>query len=306
MSNTLGTLVGSAVLQRALELVFTVRPILNRITLSLSGEGGSPYAKLNQTVYARTLAVPTVNNFGTGASGVVTTDVAVTLSNHKEVHHAFTAAEYNATDRALVDEAAMPMAVALANHMVDAIAALWTTTNFTTETVEQVANCDYETCTGLRGTLMARGVPANLRKFLAVNASVYTEFLNDTTIHDRSKNPGSGSIIASGMIENVADFDIFEYPSLPTGDNLIGFAGTPDSTVLAVRVPTDPQELMPGVSFPGRLGYVTEPKTGLTVMATQWIDAATLVANTRLNWMYGVAKGNANNGQRLVSASTAT
>lgn len=309
MSNTLGTLSGSLVLQRVLELVFTMRPILNRITFSaVDPFSGSREAKLNQTVYARTIAIPTVGNFGDAAAAVTTTDVPVTISAHKQVFHTFTLAEYNATDRRLVDEAAMPMAVAMANQMVDAIAALWVKASFpgpTQENIFSVANSDYDALIAVRKSLIDRGVPAGLPKFGAVSTGVYATMLADPRLTEADKNPTGDMSIRTGVIRNVLDFDIFEYPALPTGENLQGFFGTPDSTVLAVRVPSNPEEVLgQGVKFPGNLGYITEPRTGLTVMAEQWIDADTLAANTRLHWMYGCAKGNANNGQRLVTAST--
>src|SRR5437016_13192703 len=120
MPNTLGTLASAVILQQALDLVFTKRPLLSRISLDLSDDR----VKLNQTVYSRIYSIPTVNNFGTGSSNRSDTDVPVTISNFKEIHHKFTVQELSSTDRNLVQESAEPIAVAIANHMVDAIAAV--------------------------------------------------------------------------------------------------------------------------------------------------------------------------------------
>jgi hypothetical protein len=96
--------------------------------------------------------------------------------------------------------------------------------------------------------------------------------------------------------------DVFEYVACPTSSNLIGFAGSKDSAVLATRIPKDPRDVLPGVPFPGVLEPVTNAQTGLTVLANEWIDPSDLSANVRVIWMYGLAVGNASNGQRLKSA----
>ena len=48
------------------------------------------------------------------------TDVSVTLNNFKQVRYDFTPQQYSGTNRDLIAEAAEPMAVAIANYMVDA------------------------------------------------------------------------------------------------------------------------------------------------------------------------------------------
>jgi len=303
MPNNFGTLSSALVIQRALELVFTKRPLLRMIATDFSGEA----AKLDQTVISRIHSVPPVNDFGTGATDRADTDVPVTINQFKEIHHSFTIKEITRTSRNLVDESAEPIAVAFANFMVDQIAALWSTGNFPkadgNESVEAIADFDYQTLTHLRKVLNGRGV-SDFRRFLAVNSDVYEALLNDPTIIEADKNPRQDAI-ESGEIRGVSGFSsIMEYPDLPTANNLIGFAGVPDSAILAARVPRDPRELLPNADFPGQMGVVTDPRTGLSVMVNEWIEPSTLKANVRLVWMYGTAKGNANNGQRVVSTAT--
>src|SRR5438445_6689625 len=132
MANVVGTLASSVIVQKALDLVFTKRPMLNSISLDLSAE----QVKFNQSVYSRIFSVPAVNNFGTGAVDRADTDVPVLISNFKEVHAAFTPQEYSGTDRNLSEESAEPIAVAIANHLVDAVAALWIAANFTNSTIQ--------------------------------------------------------------------------------------------------------------------------------------------------------------------------
>lgn len=300
MPNVTGTLVGAMVLQRALDLVFTVRPILRNVCLGFRDlDSGSIEAKFNQTVNTRTLAIPTVQNFGTGAGDTADVDVPVTLNQFKEVHYAWTPQEYSGTDRDLVDEHAMPMAVALANHMVDAIAANWTAANFPVNTVK-ASGWDYTHLTVVRAALIGRGVPMGQRWFYACNATVYQSLLTDTLVVTALNNPNNEGAIMTGRLPKVASFGLEEYPAILATGNQVAFAGAPDSVVYASRVPKNPEEVLPGAKFPGILGTVTEPKSGLSVMVNQWIGTD-LKVNNRLVWMYGTAKGNGNNGQRITT-----
>lgn len=301
MPNSLGTLSSGLILTRALELVFTKRPILNRISLDLSDES----AKLNSTVTSRIHSIPAVGNFPSAATAKTDTDVPVLINQAKQVRHTFTNAELSSTDRNFVDESAEPIAVAIGNHMVDALAALWTLTNFplAQETVEAVNDCDYQTLTKLREALGGRGAPDD--RFAAVSGPVYTALLNDPLCNRAAKDSGDDPI-ADGRLRNIAGFrDIFEYPAIPTANNMIGFAGAKDSVVLATRLPANPADVLPNAAVPGSIGVITEPKTGLSIMAVEWIDMATLSADIMVVWHYGVAKGQTTNGQRLVSASNA-
>jgi len=298
MANTLGTLASGVILTRALELVFSKRPILNRISLDLSDET----AKLGDTVTSRIHSIPPVGNFPSAAADKVDTDVPVVINNAKQIRHTFTNAELSSTDRNLVQESAEPIAVAIANHMVDAIAALWLVANFANETVEPVLDCDYQTLTRLREVLSGRG--ASDDRFAVVNGPVYTALLNDPLCNRAAKTAGADPI-ADGRLMNIAGFqEIFEYPSLGlAAQNRIGFAGSKDSSVLASRLPANPAEVLPNATVPGNIGVITEPKTGLSVMVAEWINMSSLSADIMVVWQYGVANGNASNGQRLVSTA---
>jgi hypothetical protein len=312
--NTLGTLATATIVQEALDLVFTIRPILKNVSMGFTDRNGSPIAAYNQAVKTRTLGIPTVQNFGGTISARADTDVSVTLNNFKEVGYNYTPAEYSGTNRDLVREAAIPLATAFANAMVDAISALWTIGNFPTRTgADAVANgatvsktlkaagWDYTHLVDVRSTLNKAGVPQSNR-FYVGNSDVYGSMLTDLRIVGYLNNPANQGAIASGKLPNVANFALAEYSALPTTGNLVGFAGTPDSTVYAARVPRDPREVIPGLPIPGNLGVITEPKTGLSVMVLEYITMSDLSITTKLVWMYGTAVGNANNGQLICSS----
>ncbi len=314
MANSFGTLATATIVQEALALVFTKRPILNNISKGFTDKNGSPIAAYGQQVITRTLAIPTVQNFGTAASFKADVDVPVTLNNFKEVSYDFAPDEYSGTNRDLVREAAEPLAVALSNSMVDAISALWTLANFPTRTGAAAvatgatlsktlkgAGWDYTHLTDVRATLNKAGVP-DYRRFYACNSDVYASLLTDLRIVGFLNNQSNQDAIKTGMLPDVAGLGLAEYPQCPTTANLVAFAGSPDSTVYAARVPKDPREVIPGLPVPGNMGIVTEPKTGLSVMVLEYITMSTLTVTTKLVWMYGVAVGNANNGQLICSS----
>jgi len=311
--NVLGTLATATIVQEALALVFAKRPILNSVSLGFTDRNGSPIAQFGQQVITRTFGIPSVVDFGSAASARADVDVPVTLNQFKQLRYEFTPQQYSGTNRDLIAESAEPMAVALANFMVDAIGALWTIGNFPARTgADAVANgatstktavasgWDYSHLVDVRSTINKAGVP-QFRRFYVGNSDVYGSLLNDPRIVAALYNPQNMDAIKTGKLPNVAGFDIDEYPNLPTTGNLVGFAGTPDSTVYAQRVPRDPREVLKGAPFPGNIGIVSEPRTGLSVMVTEHINVDTLVAVTRLIWMYGVAPGNPNNGQLIVT-----
>jgi hypothetical protein len=297
MANTLGTLSSAVIIQRALELVFKKRPILRDLCTDLSNEA----VDYGQAVKSRLLAVPTVNDFGTGATDRADTDVSVTINNFKEIQHSFTATELSSTHRDLVDESAEPMAVALGNHMVDAIGALWVAGTYTnTAITETIANHDYETLVGARKALNTAGVPMDPRIYVA-NSDAYAKLLNDSRCVDADKNPGADAI-TTGYLKGVAGFNaIYEYPDMITTGNLCGFAMHPNAAVIATRVPKNPEEVLGNAKFPGNLGIVTEPATGLSVMVNEWVGTD-LSANVRLVWMYGVSAGTVAAGQIIKTA----
>lgn len=312
--NTLGTLATATIVQEALALVFTKRPMLKRISTGFTDKNGSPIAAFNQAVITRTLGLPTVQNFGGTVSPRADVDVSVTLNQFKEVAYTFTPQEYSGTNRDLVSEAAQPLAVALANSMVDAVAALWTIGNFPTRTggaavatgstvtkTIKAAGWDYTHLIDVRGTLNKAGVP-DFKRFYVGNSDVYGSMLTDLRIVAALNNPENQQAIRNGELPDlIAGLAGMEYPQLPTTGNLVGFAGSPDSTVFAARVPRDPREVIPGLPIPGNMGIVTEPRTGLSVMVLEYINMSDLTIVTKLVWMYGTAVGNANNGQLIVT-----
>jgi hypothetical protein len=297
MSNQLGTLNSALILQEALRLVFTQRPLLSAITKNMDTMG----ALQNQTVITRLKTVPPAVNADDAAPDFITTDVPVVLNKSRKVHARFTAAQLNSTNRNLLQEAAEPLARSMANDIIDSVAALWTTANFTNETVSNAP--DYSTMLELRKAITSRGVHGT--RYMAVNPATYEALLLDPRANRFYKSflPPGTDPIENGELNQVAGFaQIFEYPAIPSDNHMTGFAFTDEATVLAIRPPLDPREAFPNgqVPFPGTFEIVTDPVTGLSVAAVEYIEADTLACNVQMRYIYGVAKGNTDAGQRLV------
>jgi hypothetical protein len=294
MANVLGTLSSALIVQTALDMIPTERPALQAFTTDFSQDA----VKKDQQILSRIIAPATVADFPATAQDRADVDVPVTIDQCKEIAFNFTYDELNQTDRDLVGETAQPIAEAIAEHFIGAVAGLWTPGNFASSSTEAVADVDYQTFTALRKAVVKGG-----SRFSIVNPDVYEKCLNDTTIIDASKNPKQDAI-HSGVIRGVAGFDIYEYDDLPSANNLIGFAGRKDSSLIASRAPLNPETVFGPGAFPGVVNYVTNPETGLTVMVVEQIDAASLDAKVRVIFQYGVAKGNTDGkvGRRLISA----
>ena len=295
MSNSLGTLNSALILQTALSLVFTKRPLLQAISKDLEPMG----AKQGQTVLTRLKSVPSVVNDTEELPSFTTTDVPVTLSYSKRVGATFTSAQLNSTSRNLIEELAEPIAIAMANSIVDSVGALWTSSNFENETVDNAPS--YATLVALRKAFIDRGIHGN--RYLSVNPATYAAFLEDPLITRPNRYMAQGTdIIQTSEIAGVAGFsNIFEYPAITSANHMTGFACTPEAVVLASRAPQDPREAFGGnIPFPGNFEVLSDPMTGFSAAAVEFIDPLTLNVTVYLKWIYGVAVGNAAAGQRLV------
>ena len=318
MANALGTLASALIIQRSLEMVFVRYPMLKNLSLDLSDSA----AAYNQAITSRYQAVATVNNFGTAATDRADSTVSVTLNNFKEVHHAFTPEELAGTNsRNLIEESSLPIAEAIGAHIFGAIAGnsspvqagVWTQTNFSNEEAAfgganySAATTTYAKVVAQRKALNIAGV-SGAGRFMVVNSPIYEALLNDSSVVEIQKNSNATDTIANGVLSNVAGFNIYEWPNMPsTGASVagtkVGFCGIKQSTVLTGRVPRDPREVLPGAGFPGNIGIVTDEGSGLSVMVNEWIDPATLKANVRCIFMYGVAVGHPTCGRVLKSTA---
>jgi len=289
MANSLGTLSSSLILQEALALAVKVHPALTSVVTDFSAQP----AKKGQSVIARTLGKPTVNNFGSAATDAADTDVEVTLSNFKEVRYSFTAAEVASTDRNLIRERAMPMALAIGDYLASLVATLLAdNTKFATEVVEALADVDYQTLTAAREGLTTTLEAPRDARYAAVKPAAFTKLLNDN-LCNRLYKAGGDDPIASGRLNGIAGFQVVdEWQGWPTTDNGIGAFWHKSACCLAVRPILNPEDY--GIKFPGNIGIVSnpDPTAPFSVLAFESINSSDLSVQTVMVFLAGVAKGN--------------
>ena len=302
MPNILGTLSGTLVIQRALELTFQKYPVLRLFAMGFKDlDGRVESMVLGQTAVSRLRTIPTVGNFGDAAQTTDDTDVPVVLSNFRQVMYSFLPEEYNATTRNLIDEAAEPLARAIAAAIVGNVFAQACQGNFSDTTnlnsQSQVPYIAGAAASATRAnTIVAgstaldlRGVDKNNR-FILLNSPAYGALQLDAVIVAALNNPDNNSAILKGRLPRVSDMELDNYPGMPNTDgNLWGIAGVPGALGYVARAPRDPRELIPNMMFPGNIGNVIDENSGFQIQVTQWIDPLTLKLNNRFAWFDGLA-----------------
>ena len=299
-ANSLGTLVGDLVTQRALDLLKLRFPVLNRISTDFSPEN----AAFNQTIRTRIRTVPGVTDYspatGYATSDVTSTDVNVTLNAHKAVQIAFTANDLASTRRMLFGEQEEGIHYALGKSLVDALYALLAPVTFPAKTIQALAGFGRATVVSMARDLSKRGVPTTHRTLL-LYSDYFAALASDSALVSLAAYQRP-ELITSYQLPNVAGFDIYEAVNLPPAGNLTGFGFSPDALILATRLPNDYTTVFPGASGGGVTTVVTNPDTGMSVMLVQYLNHQLGQAVMRVAFMFGVAAGQTPSGQLLVSA----
>jgi hypothetical protein len=301
-ANSLGTLAGSLVLQRALELLRFELPVLNRISTDLSD---AP-AKFNQTVNVQKITPPAVTDYNTStgyaSSDIAVADVPVVINKHKAVQVKVTVEDLASTTRALLDEQAAPMAYALGADVAGALWALILNANFSNKTTVSASNFNRTYVIAVGTALTGRKVP-KFKRTLILNPTYYGKLAEDTTVVAVATNPDAVRAITTGKLPDLHGFALSEQGTLTdNSENLTGAGFAPAALALAARVPADYTQVFPGATAGARVQTVTDPDTGLSLMQVQFIDHKLGAAYSRAAWMYGVAKGDTDQLQRIVSA----
>ena len=301
-SNSLGTLTGNLIAQRALDLLRVKFPILGRVTKDYSNES----AKMNQTIDTRVIGSPSVGTYdpsvGFVPSAAADTDVPVTISQHAYCQIQYNANELASTNRDLFGETAGAVAYAMGLNFVTALYALITTGNFSLvaqKTVQAVSGFGRPTVKLAAKAMNIRGVESEGRTLL-LNSDYYNQLGEDPAILSLAafQRP---EIIEQNVLGQVAGFETFEAVNLPTTSNLTGFGLSPSALILAARIPLDYATAQVGSNY-GNVATITEPNSGLSMMLTQYVNHDTGTSNYRVSSMFGVAVGDSRRGQLIVSA----
>ena len=305
----LGTIAGTLVTQRTLELLKLVFPPLTRFTTDFSEQP----ATYNQTIMTRIVSIPTVVAYST-ASGwtdqvASTTDVPVVINNHKGIPITFNEQLLASTMRRLFEEFAEASAYALAKAIVDDIYTKLTDANFTNNTIVASTAFNRASVVDIGVALTQRGVPLGLgNRTMILWPVAFGNLVKDSTIIQPIAYSNIGIITqptqpdASFMLP-VDTFQVYTAPNMPSNNaNLVGFGGSRSALVIATRTPNDYTSILPGASF-GNVQMVTDPDIGITVMQVQYVNHVLGTATNRLAMMWGSAAGQTGAGQLIKAAA---
>jgi hypothetical protein len=303
-TNTLGTVSGEVIVQRTLELLKWEFPLLSRITTDFTAEA----VPWNTEVNSRIITVPSVSSYvaGTGytTEDTTTTDVPVSISNHKSTQVTFNANELAGTFRRLFSEQDEAMHYAIADDMVDTVLALITTAFTATQELAGTSPAGALT----RSTLIAAATTMTTNKnpirgrVCLLNPTQYGNLADDTDVTDLGTRQQAG-IVTDNVLPRVAGFDVMQVGSMPSTSNLEGFCFTKSALVLATRLPNDYANALPGATGGGTVQVITNPDTGMAIQLVQYVDHAKAEATMRLAWMFGCARGQIAAGLRLIDAT---
>ena len=299
-----GSMAGDLVTQRTLELLKYQFPALSRVSTDFSDQPAS----YGQTIISRYMTIPTIATYSTTTgwttpgSNPTATDASVVINAHKGVPIRFQENQLAGTMRRLFDEFAPASAYALAKDMVDALYALITVGNFASTAVKaDVSGFGRGEVIDIGTALQKRGVPIGPNnRTLLLNSDYFGALAKDSAIVTLSAFQKS-DIIEQGILPNVHGFGVVDAPNLPATGNLAGFGFSKSALVIAARLPNDYSSILPGASY-GNVTTITDPDLGLSVMQVQYVDHKLGFAESRIALMYGVAVGQGNAGQRLISA----
>jgi hypothetical protein len=301
-ANSLGTLAGTIVTQRTLELLKLTFPVLGSISTDFSDQ----QAKLNQTIESRIVSIPAVQDYdpnsGWADSGDTTTDVPVTLNKQQGVPITFTADVLASTARRLFDEIAPAQAYALAKSMVDGLYALFLAANYTEAAiVSALIDFGRPTLIDTGVALDANGVPDGpMNRFCLLNGSYFGQLKKDPAIVSLAAFQEK-AIIEAGVLPEVEGFRVIKAVNMPATANLVGFAGSKSSALIATRLDSDYTSILPGASY-GNVTTVTDPDLGISVLQVQYVNHQLATATQRISLIWGVAKGQVKAARLLKSA----
>lgn len=290
-ADSLGTLSGTLVTQRALQLFKYKLPLFTRIVTDFSAE---PAVK-GQTVSTRKVTVPSVQTYDTTlgsdgrpagwgtASAATTVDANTSLDELVGVPIPLSMSTLASTNRNLFAETAPAAMYALAKYFIDKIYGKCTSANFnayaavaakvpTAYATYGVGLVDFARShiTKIGAAFDFNEVPDEDR-FVVLNPEYYAKGTNDPSLVTFFAGQQNPEIVRQGVLPRLNDFEMIKAGNFPTSNNRVGFAGQKNSLIALTRLPSDYTTALPGASN-GTVTQVTDAETGLTMLLIQYVN----------------------------------
>ena len=292
MANTLGSVSnGKVIAQRALELLVEN---YNWISSGVS-DFSDATARKGDSITTHIVTIQSASDYSTTAgyvpADVTQTDVTVTLNQFKHTTYAVNDDERTSSNINLINRFAEQAAHALGKAMVDSVLALVTTHYASTLTVASDATT-FRSIVSAGLALDNNKVPVGGR-FAVLSPGNYASLLNDANIVANAQR--SGDVVASGQIGTVAGITVYGYNGLVSGISK-GFVAQREAMVVASRLPALPD----GVTLPGSIDVVTEPKSGLSLQVAEHYNFRLGSHERSYRILYGVGRGQTSSLVRIV------
>jgi hypothetical protein len=326
-TDTLGTLVGTLVTQRTLDLFRYKFPLISRIMTDMSDQPSD----LNQAVSTRKVLVPAVQTFDTTldtdgypkgwdvASSAQTTDINITLDELVGVPIPFSMAALSSTQRQLFGEQAEAQVYALIKYFLAKLYAVCTVANFNAYAVVTAADAqgiikvptayasyavaliDFarSAAANIGVAFDSNEVPEEMRTLL-LNAQYYGKATQDPSIVTFFAGQQSPGIITDGVLPNLSGFAPVKAPNFPGTNNRVGIALQKNGLLAKSRLPANLMDVFPGAGN-GTSTQVTDPDTGFTMMMVRYIDNKRGFAAQLAAAILGAAKGDVRGGLVITS-----
>lgn len=326
-ADNLGTLAGTLVLQRFMQLFRYKFPLLRRILTDFSDEPG----ELNQAVNTRKLLVPAVQSFDNTldtdgrpkgwaiASAMQSTDIAITMDELVGVPIPFSMATLSSTRRNLFEEANEAAVYALVKYFLRKIFGVCTAANFNAYAAVTPADADgivkvptaYPTyavsvvdfsrskVVQIGAAFDANEVPEEDRSLL-LNADYYAKGTTDPSLVAFYAGQQRPEIIERGILPHLNDFALIKAPFFPGSNNRVGIALQKNGLIARSRIPTDLNKVLPGAAV-GSTIVITDPETGFTMLQINYSNPGRGFAEMLPCAIIGAAKADTRGGMVVTS-----
>jgi len=213
------------------------------------------------------------------------TTVGVTLNKHKEVTFTIDDVTKVLENVATQDRYAEDGAIALAETVESALAALHPSiTNTVTWDRSSAATID-TSLLNLRKFFTDQRVPKTEQRYLYVDATVFNDLLKQQKYTDQSWR-GANNTVAEGQMIRTYGFDITESQMIEVTGSPVAYhnlAYTKNAFVLASRPLPAP------VGFGGNYAVINDPSVGLSIRSLFWYNADLGAHQLSIDLLYGVA-----------------
>ncbi len=310
--NSIGTLAGTLVSMRTLELLTLSFPLLQSIATDFSDQ----IVSYGDTLKSRYVGIPSVVSYSTSTgwsdSDVTTVDVSMTYNRYRGVNIMLLATDIAGTIRRLFDEQAAPQAYALGKDMVDFVYGKITATAFPGVTAGNSStgaaqatiaagsvNFGRSNVIDLGGALDDNANP-EMGRTLLLQRLYYSSLAKDSAIITMAAF-SRNEIITKGTLPDVEGFNVIKAVNLPAtaigAQTLKGFGFTRSALCVASRLSADYVNVIPGAG--NGLLTVVRTASGFSANQVQYVDNKLGRAYQRLEIIYAASAGQPNAGQIL-------